>query len=97
MFTIQIKTGGAAFRDEYGMSRRKWADVIKTLRKTDGVTITDSPDTDADGLFVDFKYVTVDCNNTFWYMDSSSITDGFVKVGHCFDSKWKRTLLGIAL
>lgn len=54
----------------YKMSAQEWKELIDYLTEQ-GCKLIYYPETDNDGYFVDFKYVTVEYNGKFFYMDAS--------------------------
>ncbi len=53
------------------MTSREWKDLLDYL-KANGVLINSYPETDNNGLFVDFKYATVEYNGEFYYLQGNS-------------------------
>ena len=54
----------------YRMTAQEWKDLLNYLSAR-GCKLVDFPETDQNGLFVDFKYATVEYGEMFFYMDSS--------------------------
>lgn len=54
----------------YRMTAQEWKDLLNYLSAR-GCKLVDFPETDQNGLFVDFKYLTVEYGGMFFYMDSS--------------------------
>ena len=52
----------------YNMNAQEWKDLLNYLSAR-GCKLTYFPETDQNGLFVDFKYATVEYNGMFFYMD----------------------------
>ena len=53
------------------MTPQEWKDLLDYL-KANGALITHHPETDNNGLFVNFKYVTVEYNGEFYYLQGNS-------------------------
>lgn len=49
------------------MSPQEWKDLLNILT-AHGALLTDYPETDNDGLFVDFQYATIEYNGAFYYI-----------------------------
>lgn len=59
------------------MSPQEWKDLLNILT-AHGALLTDYPETDNDGLFVDFQYATVEYNGAFYYIQGgSNLFDNF--------------------
>lgn len=54
----------------YRMTAQEWKNLLNYLSAR-GCKLIDFPETDQNGLFVDFKYVTIEYGGMFFYMDSS--------------------------
>ena len=54
----------------YKMTSQEWKELIEYLT-AQGCKLIYYPETDNDGFFVDFKYVTVEYNGVYFYMDAS--------------------------
>lgn len=52
------------------MTSQEWKDLLDYLKAND-VLITHYPETDSNGLFVDFKYATVEYNGEFYYLQGN--------------------------
>lgn len=53
------------------MSPQEWKDLLNILVQH-GALLTSYPETDSDGLFVDFEYATVEYKGRFYYMQGGS-------------------------
>lgn len=56
----------------YNMSVKAWKELIEALKKTEGVRLSYYPEMDKDGYFVDYKFLTIEYNGVFYYMDASN-------------------------
>lgn len=54
----------------YRMTAQEWKDLLNYLAAR-GCKLVDFPETDKNGLFVDFKYATVLYDDIYFYMDAS--------------------------
>lgn len=53
------------------MNPQEWKDLLNWLTAR-GCKLASFPETDQNGLFVDFKYVTVEYNGAFYYLQGNS-------------------------
>lgn len=61
----------------YGTSKEDWKELINQLKEVDGLTVVNMPETDNDGFFVDFQYVTIEHRGQFYYIQKETY-------GRCF-------------
>ena len=52
------------------MTPQEWKDLLDYL-KANGALLTHHPETDNNGLFVNFKYVTIEYNGEFYYLQGN--------------------------
>lgn len=56
---------------QYRMNAQEWKDLLNYL-SAQGCKLVNYPETDSNGLFVDFKYALVEYNGIFFYIGNSN-------------------------
>ena len=72
----------------YYTTKQDWKDLIDGLKEIDGLTVADFPDTDSNGLFLDYSFVTVEYCNQFYYIQRETYGSCFTVTPYLKVSPW---------